>query len=637
MTIQISRSSRTKIFRSAIVAATLLVCISLSYVVFQSTSRAADIRSFDPGNIMSDAVMSNKSSMSVQQIQTFLDSKNACNNTNTHMASWYPHLQYSIRDGKFVCMAKESFGGKSAAQIIWQVAQDYSINPQALIVLLEKEQGLVTDTWPNSVQYRTATGYGCPDTAPCDAQYFGLENQLKQSANLFRVVLNGGWSNYPVGYTFVQYNPNAACGGSLVHIQNRTTSALYRYTPYQPNQSALNAGYGSGDSCGAYGNRNFWLLFTDWFGSTHASGFASLDDPRWMKVTSQTQKIRAYTGQRFGPVISAGTQAKFVDKVLISNRWIARTEWDRNNGNLDGFPANELSEIDFEKIPTTYMVLNKDSQKRDTIRDKKLEYSPSASLFRAADKVTVNNTTYYRTEWEKANNRTGGFVAADVENFRMFDFATPRNMITKKTLQKIDVLTGAIVGSLSEKNIYYFNKFVRVSGVTYAQLAADNNTNYAVPFDSLGEIVASNPFYDFTEPRIMTTTAATSKYQVLTGAVVETPIPSGTTYYFVDQIKISDTWYARTESDRKSNKLIGVPVNKLGEVSPVSIQAKWMTVKNTTKKVDPVRKKEFESIQKDSRALFTDKITVLGKDYYRTDWEASQNRFRYISAEDLAE
>ena len=269
-------SSKSKKLPIAILIVVFIAIASTIIYMRQTVTHAADTSKFDAGNIISDTIMSNKDTMNIQQIQAFLDSKNACNNTNTYMAAWYPHLQYTIRDGRFICMAQDSFNGQSAAQIIWQVAQDYSINPQVLIVLLEKEQGLVTDTWPNNIQYRSATGYGCPDTAPCDSQYFGLANQLRQAANLFRNVLNGGWSNYPVGYTYVQYNPNAACGGSVVNIQNRATSALYRYTPYQPNQSALNAGYGTGDSCGAYGNRNFWMLFTDWFGSTQQPGASEI-------------------------------------------------------------------------------------------------------------------------------------------------------------------------------------------------------------------------------------------------------------------------------------------------------------------------------------------------------------------------
>ena len=64
---------------------------------------------------------------------------------------------------------------------------------------------------------------------------------------------------------YIQYNPNASCGGSIVNVRSLATSALYRYTPYQPNAGALAAGYGTA-SCGAYGNRNFYLYFEDWFG-----------------------------------------------------------------------------------------------------------------------------------------------------------------------------------------------------------------------------------------------------------------------------------------------------------------------------------------------------------------------------------
>jgi hypothetical protein len=42
----------------------------------------------------------------------------------------------------------------------------------------------------------------------------------------------------------------------------------------------LNAGYGTGDGCGAYGNRNFWAMFTDWFGSTQGTVYRGVDmDP----------------------------------------------------------------------------------------------------------------------------------------------------------------------------------------------------------------------------------------------------------------------------------------------------------------------------------------------------------------------
>ena len=265
-----------------------------------SSSTAISHSDFRAGNIISDYMMSQSDSMSVSEIQAFLSSKGNCRNTDTYKADWYPSVHYHISDGHFVCLAEERFAtsgtnygdlledgeaSQTAAEIIYEVAQEYQINPQVLIVLLEKEQGLISDSWPNSRQYKAATGYGCPDTAPCNEKYYGFKNQLSKAAELFRTVLDGGWTNYPLGENFIYYNPNSSCGGSVVNIENLATSALYRYTPYQPNEAALSVGYGT-VSCGAYGNRNFFYLFVDWFGDptitvkplTAADAIASVSD-----------------------------------------------------------------------------------------------------------------------------------------------------------------------------------------------------------------------------------------------------------------------------------------------------------------------------------------------------------------------
>lgn len=253
-------------------------------------SSAATLANFKPGNIISDAVMANYNAMTKDEIQKFLSQKGNCNNTNRQLyekeTSSYPNLSWHWENGHFVCLADERFGdgveygaslkpgeGQTAAEIIYEAAQDYKINPQVLIVLLEKEQSLITDSYPNSKQYRSATGYGCPDTAACNSKYYGFKNQVRNAAALFRNVLDKGYSAYPEkkAGVYVGYHPNSNCGRSEVYIENRATAALYRYTPYQPNAAALNAGYGSGDSCSAYGNRNFYLYFTDWFGSTQNS------------------------------------------------------------------------------------------------------------------------------------------------------------------------------------------------------------------------------------------------------------------------------------------------------------------------------------------------------------------------------
>ena len=265
----------------------------------EEPAEAASLANFDPGYIISDYQMGNYNSMSEAEIQKFLTSKNPCSNRDygyyQRLSANNPNVKWHFSDGHFVCLSEELFGdgevigfGETAAHIIWQAAQDYKINPQVLIVLLQKESGLITDPIPNNVDYRTATGYGCPDTAPCSSEYFGLKNQIRKAAALFRTVLDGGWTNYPLGNNYIQYNPSASCGGSVVNIRSLATSALYRYTPYQPNAGAIAAGYGTAE-CGAYGNRNFYLYFEDWFGGIVSPGLISA--PRNIKTTQKEDGI----------------------------------------------------------------------------------------------------------------------------------------------------------------------------------------------------------------------------------------------------------------------------------------------------------------------------------------------------------
>ncbi len=240
---------------------------------------------FQAGRIMDDGVFFNPSSMSAQDIQNFLDAKvPVCDRWH---ASSDPNNQ-----PPFTCLKEyrqnttskpaeaglcngHTAGNKSSAQIIYEVAQSCGVSAKVLMVMLQKEQSLITDTWPWYIQYRSAMGYGCPDTAPCDAEYYGFFNQVYAGARQFKYYAKNSASfNYRAGRNnYILWNPNSACGGSNVYIQNQATAGLYVYTPYQPNQAALNNLYGSGDGCSAYGNRNFWRMYNDWFGSPYASSY----------------------------------------------------------------------------------------------------------------------------------------------------------------------------------------------------------------------------------------------------------------------------------------------------------------------------------------------------------------------------
>lgn len=279
--------------------ALLMGMSGVAVVPFFGTQQAsaASTAGFKAGFIISDNIFTNSQTMTPGQIQDFLNSKvPSCDTNGSQPYGGTTRAAYAASRGvstPFVCLKNYSENGIGAAQLIYNAAQQYRINPQVLLVLLQKEQGLITDDWPWPVQYRTATGYGCPDTAPCDSQYYGLTNQLGWAAKMFRSIMdnNPNWyTPYILGNNSIRYSPNASCGSSLVNIQNRATQALYNYTPYQPNQAALDAGYGNGDACSAHGNRNFYLYFSDWFGSPQYGNLVRTPENGTVYLISGTKK-----------------------------------------------------------------------------------------------------------------------------------------------------------------------------------------------------------------------------------------------------------------------------------------------------------------------------------------------------------
>ena len=258
------------------------LALALSAIVaLPSPATAFSGEEFDPGFIISDERFFDYASMSEADIQRFLDEQvPVCDATDPSLPC-LRHLVTSTSDREPAsngCAGYQSEGWESAAHIIYKVAQSCRINPQVILTTLQKEQSLVTSTRPSAWQYQAATGWGCPDTAECDSRYFGFFNQVYRSAWQFReYTATPYYWRYKIGVNTVQYHPNAACGSSTVVIRNQATANLYIYTPYQPNAAALANLWGSGDSCSAYGNRNFWRIFYSWFGNPAATGVGPID------------------------------------------------------------------------------------------------------------------------------------------------------------------------------------------------------------------------------------------------------------------------------------------------------------------------------------------------------------------------
>lgn len=265
-----------------------IIAVLLSTVQSAETAQAAGpADGFQAGNIVSDVNFYDGDSLTAAEVQTFLDEQvtrctigdagrapgSAWGNT-TIAKSCLNNLRVTspTRAADQFCSTYVGGVNESAAAIIAKVGKACGISQKVLLVMLQKEQALVTDTWPTTMQLDWAMGYACPDTAACDTQYRGIFNQVYKAAWQLKVykAYSASYRYQPGRSNSIQWHPNAGCGTSQVFIENFATAGLYIYTPYRPNQAALNAGWGTGDSCSSYGNRNFYGYFRAWFGSPTA-------------------------------------------------------------------------------------------------------------------------------------------------------------------------------------------------------------------------------------------------------------------------------------------------------------------------------------------------------------------------------
>lgn len=274
-------------------------------LLFGGQARAVTV---NHNNLIDDGVFDNVNTLSAGQIDAWLNNNfpNSCISTNHGFEAREPS-GYSP-GGNF------TYGGfVSAGQVIARSAQVYGINPQVLLVTLEKEQSLITGrnnfsgycNNGDEHKYAAAVGYGCPDsgttynwsgvslyrrngvehtetgtTCVNTAAKAGFSQQVIRAAWLLKfgeqrskgntswAVINGSWNNsddpqtcyggpMTQGYrkrcssdsSAVYYDGYISIDGSSTHMDTGGTSALYWYTPH------------------FHGNEVFVTLFTSWFGS----------------------------------------------------------------------------------------------------------------------------------------------------------------------------------------------------------------------------------------------------------------------------------------------------------------------------------------------------------------------------------
>lgn len=256
--VKINTNLRNTLCVAAMLFGALVPSVALGYATTPPIDASYNNR------IIDDQIFTNSNSMSVQDIQNFLNSKvPACDTNHAGGDPNQPPPYQCLRD--YI----DPTTGKKAAQLIYDEATAVGLNPQVILVTLQKEQSLVTDNWPYPSQYKSAMGYGCPESqSACDTLYYGFYNQVRLGARLLRAgeARNCGdtatLSNWSIGPQWAKGN-SPAVDGVATRLDTCSTGALYNYTPHRPD-SAYTLRSGSY----YYGNYNFISFFSRWFGPT---------------------------------------------------------------------------------------------------------------------------------------------------------------------------------------------------------------------------------------------------------------------------------------------------------------------------------------------------------------------------------
>ncbi|MEA3314059.1 MAG: stalk domain-containing protein [Caldisericota bacterium] len=141
--------------------------------------------------------------------------------------------------------------GETAAQIIFNAAQKYKINPKVIIATIQKEESLIAATTYNQHALDYAMGYHKPST---------FATQVDNGTNLLRYAFDIKASEYgwEVGAPHKTLD-NHKYIENVVIPENTATTALYLYTPYI-------GGYYQDNGVYIGGNYLFFKVYTRWFG-----------------------------------------------------------------------------------------------------------------------------------------------------------------------------------------------------------------------------------------------------------------------------------------------------------------------------------------------------------------------------------
>lgn len=270
----------------------------LAFFAFQVKDLKASVDpNFDPNFIISDEEMLNVHSMSLLDIQKFLEEKNSYLATYQTLNAYgtlktAAEIIYEAATANYRCPDYVNLSENPGEEMIQLLCERITtVNPRFLIVLIQKESSLIENPNPIQRHLDQATGYGCPDSGGCDPRWHGFGKQVNSAALQFLAYMqNPNRYPYRPGKAYVFNNNRGTIYNEpmMVVPQNRATAALYNYTPHVFN-----------------GNYNVWRLYQRYFPEGVHTQIARYPNGSLLQVEGQPGVWLIQNGQK-RPFLSWG-------------------------------------------------------------------------------------------------------------------------------------------------------------------------------------------------------------------------------------------------------------------------------------------------------------------------------------------
>ncbi len=383
-------------------ASLILAVFSLSLAIsthFVKAQTEVD-PNFNPNNIISDNDLLNARSMTLSEIQNFLQSKksylaNYSAPNNNGVTKTAAEIIYDATNRNFDCDGVSLSESPTEEEKRLKCRTITTVNPKFILVLLQKEASLIEDQSPAQARLDWATGYGCPDNWTCNPYYKGFGKQVNSASLQFLAYMQEQEKyKYQAGKAYTFTNPYGTISNAPMTVipENKATAALYNYTPHVFN-----------------GNYNVYKLFNRYF--PESTFIASYPDGSVLKVD----------GDPGVWLIEKGQKRLFLNYSSFISRFSPQQIISVSANALDGYPVGEgikFSNYSLVQTPDKkiYMLVGSEKRQFDSLASFKaigfnvaeIESASSAELASYSDGKTITATSTYVTGALLQDTKTGG-------------------------------------------------------------------------------------------------------------------------------------------------------------------------------------------------------------------------------------